>query len=222
MTDPFDDIRFESGRSDPARVWCLSVKQPLASLICEGGPGCVVKTTPPPVELMGKVLVIHAGQGDYTLRSFSPAAERAVIGHFGRPPKELRARLGPAGLVHGAVIGEARLVAAFVIGQVVEGCVHASVSARDRGGPYSGGRHMGIWSEFDGVPGVLGQPVAGRWLWAFERVRAYSEPEALKGFGGIFDLNKGRAIRAGQAQREADAAMSPQSGVPSRSGGQAS
>jgi hypothetical protein len=207
MTPAFEDIRYQPGRSDPTRDWALSVKQPLASMLIGGAAFCVVKKERPPVEMIGRGIVLHAGKGDFPMRGFGDLARQKTEAHFGCKLADLRERHGGAGLPHGAIIGEVRLIGAMCIGQTVNGWTHGSLSPRHRGGPYSGGQNLGRWAEFDPSPGVIGTLTAGRWLWGFERVCAYAEPETFKGFGGLFDLRKGRAIRVSQTAkaRAADA-----------------
>lgn len=186
--------------SDKYRDWCLSVKQPLASLIVDGKARAITKSGPPPVELYRCDLFIHAGGGDIPFKYFTDAAKEMTEAHFGRSLKVLRhgdpENDGAGRAIHGALIGKARLISAFKIGRELDGVAYASLKDNDA-------RHaVGAWREFDGKVRVIGDAKPGRWVWVFQAPEVFAAPEPMPGSGYVFDLEKWRGVLAAQAARE--------------------
>lgn len=174
-------LEFVPRQSDPDKKWVLSIKQPLAGLVAMGKAGLVLKTTPPPSELVGKVLAIHAGAGAIPYKHFTPHAKAWAERAFHAPLKDLR-----KALPHGGIIATARLAGAFKIGRVID----------DKAYPHPGGRfsahYAGRWRDFEFHPVFVARDpdkVIGAWAWCFEDPKLCEHTIAMRGLSGVFDLN---------------------------------
>lgn len=186
--------------SDPERSWALTVKQPLASLLIDGVETILTKSLPPPVELIGRDIFLHAGQGHVAYKHFSPLQETRATRHFGASLQTLRNGEDDAGTgraVQGALLGFSRLVAAYVISNTINGRVYASLHDADTR------RALGVWRDYDGAACPPGDVSARRWAWCFDSPTRFRVPEPMIGAGYLYDLEKHRDRIAREAARVA-------------------
>lgn len=216
MTSIPNDIRFGAASNDVTRDWCLSVAQPMASLLIAGRINCLFKSFPPPVAMVGRSFYIHAGQGDLPYKHFADWQRRAVQMELGRTLEAAR-----RDLPKGQVLGKVRLLAANIVGAAGERVLYASPKAAHVS------LAMGDWQDFDRfVDLYVGDAAKGRWVWWVDLPVAI-EPEPLKGQSMLFDLEHARALRSREcsplSSGEPDAAAPARSLVPpgSENGGAA-
>ncbi len=180
----YHPLEFEPGRSDPDRKWALSVKQPLAGMVAMGSTPLVTKSTPPPRQLVGRRIALHAGAGEVPYKEFSEDAEAWARKQWGASLQELR-KLLP----RGGVIATVQLEAAYRIGRALHRKVYAAPPNR-----YSANYH-GSWHLYDDVYLFeQGTDFAGRWVWALTEPKLCADLVPLRGHGGIFDLEGARAL----------------------------
>lgn len=197
------DIRWMDGR-DPERFWAITRAQPVASLVVAGVLWGFTRSVPPPPQLIGKRLIITAGAAHHPFKEAGESGRQAVLDYCGVTvsPAEIpegRERMFRAavhGLQASVSVGAVRLAGAFQIAHVIGGEVFADIRP---GTAYSAARQMGIWKEFDGR--ALPQVEAlerGRWLWCFDAAHEFAcdKRVPVKGFGGIWDYEKGLALRS--------------------------
>lgn len=184
MSDIPEDIRFESGISDPDRDWCISLKQPMASLIADGSLQCFTLGMPPPFTFIGRRIFIHAGGSDLPYKVFSDEQRKAVQMRFGQTLEAARRDL-PKGMI----VASAEIRAAYIVGRAGEGVVWSSPKEKDWT------RALGDWEACSPFRGLfLGDWSYGQWAWFLKDMRP--EPHrALKGFSGLFDLEHAFALR---------------------------
>lgn len=197
-----DDIRWAEGR-DPARNWAITRQQPVASLLVSGALWGFSRSVPPPAPLIGKRLILTAGGGHEAFKDADAAGWGAVAAYCGQEVSAAEIPDGRRKLYAEAVktlpvsqsVGAVRLAAAFQIGNVLEGCVYADVRP---GTAYSGPRGMGTWQLFDGQPlPIVEKLTRGRWMWCFDAHHEFDLDfrVSMNGFGGIWDYEKGVALR---------------------------
>lgn len=181
------DIRFESGLSDPDRDWCISVQQPQASLIADGALSVFCKGEPPPRAFIGRRIFIHAGGAHLPYNKISDEQRRAVQMRLGKTLEASRRDLPVS-----QVMASAEIVAAFVIGRAGNGVMYASPREKDIT------RNLGDWEKYRVYYDLfVGEFPPGKWAWILKDMRAET-PRPLKGFGGLFDLEHGFAVREKQ------------------------
>ena len=192
-----DDIRWQPG-SDPEREWAITRKAPEAHLLVAGVVTRFARSVRPPRALLGRRLTITAGVTDEALCRISEPARAIIAGRAGLEPEDWREAFN--GLDRGVIIGSARLVGAFVVSRTVAGRVFAAVSDEARRDA------LGTGKGFKSEPQIeVGDWSRGRWAWCFADAVEYTggARQACKGFGHIWDLERGHRIRAKQAEREA-------------------
>lgn len=201
------DIRFVSRTqtragvpaSDNSRDWAFSVRQPMASLLVGGVIRAIARPVRPAIELYRCDLFVHAGSGDVPYKLISPRANDQIKAHFGVDYETIRRggseADGAIEIIKGAVIGRARLICAFKLGMIIDGCAHAcpkeSSHARAIGG-------VGIHS---GQVQVIGARDDDEWIWVFESAETLAQPEFMPGTGGVFDLQAWREIQNNKTAR---------------------
>ena len=207
-----DGIMFVPNVSDYRRAWALTLKEPIAGLMVAGKIWAFTKSTPPPRRLIGQRIHFQAGQA---LVKIGPVKENVPLQKMisiasGAEPDAWRQGLDVLSKKNaGKVLGSAVLRAAFVTGGLRPITDHGvcAVSFRpDSNAP----RYLGEWRSFDGrtiIPvGNWSAPsrTARTWRWAW----CFSDPqlnpksdERLKGFGGLWDLEKGLAFRREQERQ---------------------
>ena len=186
-------LEFEPGRSDPDKKWALSVKQPLAGLVAMGTTPLITKSLPPPAELVGKRIALHAGAGHVPYKEFSEDAAEWAHKKWGASLSELRQMLP-----HGGVIATVKLEAAYKIGRAMHRKIYAAPPNR------YGSSYKGPWHPYDGAYFFeQGTGFAGRWAWALTEPKLCPDFVPLRGHGGIFDLVGAMDL---EAQRVADEA----------------
>lgn len=169
---------FRPRQSDPGRRWAVSVKQPLAAMLATGRVKLAPKSEPPPHELIGRRLTLHAGAGDVRYADIAGSAERWLQAAFGATPKALR-KLLPKGMA----IATAELAGAFRIGRVIEGCAHYARDSRQRA------HYLGDWLAYEAERVLEVGPLEGAWAWCFREPEIVNQQGApLNGVGGVFDL----------------------------------
>lgn len=177
-------LEFVPGKSDPSKRWALSVKQPLAGMVAMESTAVITKSSPPPAELIGKRIALHAGLGDVPYKEFSEDAEAWARKRWGVGLPELR-RLLP----HGGVIATVKLEAAYKIGRAMFRKVYAKPPNK------YGSLYMGRWHLYDGVYFFeQGKDFEGRWVWALTEPKLCPDLVPLRGYGGVFDLNGALAL----------------------------
>lgn len=197
-----DDIRWADGR-DPSRSWAITRKQPVASLLVSGGIWGFCRNTAPPRELVGRRLIITAGGDHEPFRDAEESGWDAVAAYCGQAISPAEIPSGRKRIYAEAVktlpvsqtVGSARLVAAFKIHRVMGGALYADVRAPSG---FSAPPMMGVWKEFEGRPLPMVEKLEpGRWVWCFEEPHEFDldAREAIKGFGGIWDLDGGLKLR---------------------------
>lgn len=189
MDRNYHALEFVPRQSDPERKWALSVKQPLAALIARGLTRIVTKSQAPPPELIGKRIALHAGAGNVPYKAFSEHAAEWAKAAFGAELRDLRHLLP-----HGGVIATVELEAAFRIGRVIDG--HAWANPLGKFSAHYAGR----WKGHDGTRVFEQGDIDGRWAWALTAPELCKRTVPLRGYGGIFDLERAREIEA-QAQQ---------------------
>lgn len=205
------DIRWQEGR-DPARNWAITRQQPVASLLVSGALWGFSRSVPPPAPLMGKRLIITAGGGHEPFRDAGPCGQAAVAAYCGRDISPAEIPDGRRKIYSEAVktlpvsqsVGAVSLAAAFQIGNVMDGQVYADLRS---GGAYSAPRQMGIWKEFDGRALPLVEKLTrGRWMWCFDAHHEFDLDFRVRmsGWGGIWDYEKGVALRRAASAMEGD------------------
>lgn len=178
------DVRFETGLSDPERDWCISLRQPIASLIAQGALRCFTKRFPPPRKMIGRDIFIHAGGGDVPYNRFDADQRLATELHLQTSLPEARESLS-----RHVVLAKARLVAGYKFGRVSNGVLYPSVRESDWR------LHVGRWEDFRAYDGLfIGEFEKDRWVWWLEDVREI-EPQPLKGYAGLFDLELAKQLR---------------------------
>ncbi|MBA4338344.1 MAG: hypothetical protein C0421_05820 [Hyphomonas sp.] len=198
------DIRWMDGR-DPARFWAITRAQPVASLVVAGVLWGFTRSVPPPPQLIGKRLIITAGASHHPFKEAGDSGRAAVLDYCGvsvspaeiPEGRERMFREAVHGLQASVSVGAVRLAGAFKIANVIDGHVYADLRP---GTEYSAPRSHGLWEVFD--KRFLPQVEAlerGRWLWCFDAAHEFScdKRVAIKGFGGIWDYEKGVALRNG-------------------------
>lgn len=197
-----DDIRWAEGR-DPDRNWAITRQQPVASLLVSGALWGFSRSVAPPAQLMGRRLIITAGGGHEPFKDADASgmdALEAYCGGFGECEDEAARRKAYAREVHGlpssVSVGAVKLAAAYKIGNVApDGTVYADLK---NPGPYKAPTQMGIWREFDRrkLP-MVEKLERGRWMWCFSAHHAFDLDfrVPMAGFGGIWDYEKGVALR---------------------------
>lgn len=197
-----DDIRWTQGR-DPDRNWAITRQQPVASLLVSGVLWGFSRSVPPPAPLMGRRLIITAGSGHEPFKDAAESGWAAVAAYCGQAISAAEIPDARKRLYAEAVktlpakqsVGAGRLAAAFQIGNVIGGKVYADIRAP---GPYGAMRQMGIWKEFDGRELPIVEKLArGRWMWCFDAHHEFDLDFRIRmpGFGGIWDYEKGVALR---------------------------
>ncbi|MBI1401435.1 hypothetical protein [Hyphomonas sp.] len=197
-----DDIRWMDGR-DPNRFWAITRAQPVASLTVAGVLWGFTRSVAPPPQLIGKRLIITAGGGHHPFKEAADSGRNAVLAHCGVAVSPAEIPDGREKMFREAVhslqasmsVGAVRLAAAFQIANVVDGQVYADIRP---GTAHSAPRGLGIWREFDqrALPQVETLD-RGRWLWCFDAAHEFALDMRVpvKGFGGIWDYEKGLALR---------------------------
>lgn len=197
-----EDIRWSEGR-DPARFWAVTRRQPVASLLVAGLIWGFSRSVPPPAPLIGKRLIVTAGGDHHPFKQAGRSGEDAVFDYCGVAVSIAEIPSGRARMFREAVhtlpasqsVGAVRLAAAFQIANVIDDVVYADVR---QGGAYSAPRQMGIWQEFDKRPLARVEDLRrGRWMWCFDAAHEFDLDRRvkLKGFGGIWDYEKGLRLR---------------------------
>lgn len=197
-----EDIRWSEGR-DPARFWAVTRRQPVASLLVAGLIWGFSRSVPPPAPLIGKRLIVTAGGDHHPFKQAGRSGEDAVFDYCGVAVSIAEIPSGRARMFRDAVhtlpvsqsVGAVRLAAAFQIANVIDDVVYADVR---QGGAYSAPRQMGIWQEFDKRPLARVEDLRrGRWMWCFDAAHEFDLDRRvkLKGFGGIWDYEKGLRLR---------------------------
>ncbi len=182
---PLDDARWMRF-SDPERDWCITLPQPWAELTLRGVRWAEDRRGPPPPELIGKIIHLHASAGIMALKHVDEAGREDAERILGSGFRDLT-----HDLPRGQMIGRVRLTGAFRIGGLQAGRV---VRARMRG---SAG-HLGDWRAYDGnVLHRWGDHSSPRWLWVLEAVDRSGAGEALKAYAGVFDLITARVLQTG-------------------------
>lgn len=196
------DIRWMDGR-DPARNWAITRAQPVASLAVCGALWGFTRSVPPPAPLIGRRLILTAGGGHHPFKEAAESGHRAVLDYCGVALSPAEIPSGRERMFREAVktlpqfqsVGAVRLAAAFQVAHVIDGVVYADIRP---GGAYSAPRQMGIWKEFDQRPlPQLERIERGRWMWCFDAAHEFDLDRrvALKGFGGVWDYEKGLKLR---------------------------
>jgi len=189
MERNYHALEFVPRQSDPARKWALSVKQPLAGLIATGRTQIITKSAAPPPELVGRRIALHAGAGHVPYKAFSEHARAWAEAAFGADLPALRHLLP-----HGGVIATVELEAAFRIGRVIDGRAMANPL-----GKYAA-HYAGRWHGHDGGRIFEQGETEARWAWALTAPELCRRTVPLRGYGGIFDLDRARELEA-QAQQ---------------------
>ncbi|MDJ0921072.1 MAG: hypothetical protein QNI84_08080 [Henriciella sp.] len=211
--DP-NGISYVPNASDPDRAWALTLPAPLAGLIVAGKMWGHATSLAPPNRLMGKRIALHGGQHAVRITPIKEdtSCRNLIALAANRDPDAWRAGLDD--LLHrhaGRIIGSAVLAGGYILGGLhgLQGEPRCASAWRvDSMGHY----YRGDWQSFSGksiVPvGDWSAPDAARktrrWVWCF-RAPALQTPTPVpfKGFGGLWDLGKGEALRRKQ---QADAA----------------
>ncbi|MDP3460064.1 MAG: hypothetical protein Q8S09_12400 [Hyphomonas sp.] len=197
-----DDIRWMDGR-DASRNWAITRAQPVASLVVSGALWGFTRSVPPPPQLIGKRLIITAGGGHHPFKEAGDDGRAAVLEYCGVEVSIAEIPAGRERMFRDAVktlpvfqsLGAVRLAAAYQIAHVIDGVVYADLR---QGTALVAARQMGIWKEFDGRPlPRLETLERGRWLWCFDAAHEFDLDMRLplKGFGGIWDYEKGLKLR---------------------------
>ena len=194
--EQFPRVGWERG-ADASRAWAITRQQPVASLLAGGHSVGFTRKLRPPAALMRRELIIHAGTVPVPYNRVPPSCRAAAEEALGCTLEEARRELPM-----GRVVGRARLIAAMQIA----GLEHGRGTEPDRLRCVIGRRahhQMGVWQEFDRCERPPGCDVSpGRWLWCFEAPVGLAG-EAVKGFGGLWDFELGKGLRAAQAERDA-------------------
>lgn len=210
MSRDFPNISFIPNQSDPSRQWAMTRATPIAQLLIAGRIACFTRAVPPPKRLIGQRLKIHAGAGLVKIRplELQKEAQRLIGLEANCEPDNWRKGLDILKAKRaGHVLGDAQLVGAFVVGQLIGGEGDAQMIASYR--PDSHGKfYLGDWTAFDGHRQVtIGnwnapnfQDKASRWVWCFRDAVRCSPIRVGDGFGGLWDYEAGRDLRAQQAR----------------------
>lgn len=209
-----DDIRWQE-RSDPARNWAITRRQPIASLAVSGAIWAFSRSVPPPTLMIGRRLIVTAGSSHYPFKVADGNGREAVLGLFsddvphgaglegdddaGDQEKLYRARVKC--LPFGQSVGAVRLAAAFIVGNIIDGVVYADSRPGSQHSLGPGERAMGTWREFDRRVLPAGEHIKrGDWLWCFDKAHEFELDHrvAVKGFAGLWDYEKGLRLRAGE------------------------
>lgn len=196
-----EDIRWATGK-DYERNWAITRSQPIASLVVSGALWGFTRSVPPPPALMRRRLIITAGGGHHPFKEAGEDGRAAVMNYCGVEVSIAEIPAGRERMFREAVktlpqfqsVGAVRLAAAFQIAAVIDGHVYADL----RTGVYGEPRQMGAWSEFDKRPlPQLETLDRGRWLWCFDAAHEFDLDMRIpvKGFGGIWDYEKGLKLR---------------------------
>jgi len=199
----------------------ITRQTPIASLLISGELHGFTRSVQPPKELIGRRIHLHAGQGLCAIKPLqsNPAAQRLIcneageadLGSWRKGLDRLSERDG------GKILGSAVLSAAFIIGQVIgaEGGPQIVASYKpDSHGVY----YLGNWRKFDGRRQVTFGDYSApdkaakkrRWLWCFHGAQMIPRvmPGSVKGFGGLWDYERGLDLRLQQIENERKAATS--------------
>lgn len=206
-------ISFVANESDPDRKWAITLPEPVGSLIIAGKIWAFTSSQPPPRRLVGKRLTIHGGQGlvKITPLKDAPASQKLIELTSGTGEGGWRDGLNILSTRHaGKVLGSALLSAAFGLGRAVMTTKDAPIVSSYR--PDSRAEYYrGNWRDFDGrsmaVFGDWSSPDKKarkvRWVWCFcdpHLSGACDTP--INGFGGLWDLDKGVALRRKQINQQ--------------------
>lgn len=197
-----EDIRWMDGR-DASRNWAITRAQPVASLIVSGALWGFTRSVAPPPQLMGRRLIITAGGGHHPFKEAGDTGRAAVLDYCGAEVSIAEIPAGRERAFREAVktlpvfqsVGAVRLAAAFQIARVIDDNVFADLR---QGTAHMAARQMGIWREFDGRALPQLEPLErGRWMWCFDAAHEFDLDHrvAVKGFGGIWDYEKGLHLR---------------------------
>lgn len=221
------------------RRWVVSRAGPIMPLLASdryfGAALCFTKSQPPPRDLIGKTVSLHAGAGTVPIAPirgvngtdpktgapFKPAryeggslaAQRAIAMEAGCEPEGWREGLGDLQRrTGGRIIGEARLIGAFVQGTChvdERGFIPLSPDRPDSHGRFYLGRWQEFWRQYALPLGNWHAPdkqkKKRRWVWCFDQPRRFAQSMSVpcKGFGGlIWDQELGLAKRKAEAEAE--------------------
>jgi hypothetical protein len=169
----------------------ISLWQPWASLIACGAKPYETRSWAPPRKLIGQTIAIHAAKK--IDREAAEFAEELVYGQHGHDLgdrleaswggdqccDELMGKFGNALMPIGCVVCTARLDAAYLLGEKMDGIPAARV-VRALG-------HETRAVAYDG----FGDYAVGRWAWLLNNVRPLTPPAPARGAQGFFDLSQG-------------------------------
>ena len=204
-------ISFVPNASDPDRQWAMTLPEPIGSLVVVGKQWAFTSSTPPPGRLIGHRLALHGGQGLVKIKPLKQATGAQKLIELTARVDDGAWRIGLDVLSKrhaGKVLGSAVLSAAFILGRAfqLDGGPECVTSYR----PDSYARHyLGDWRAFDGksmaVIGDWSPPNKAarsrRWVWCLRDPKiANGETARVTGFGGLWDLEKGLALRRKQAE----------------------
>lgn len=206
-----EDIRWQS-HSDPARNWAITRRQPVASLAVSGAIWGFSRSVPPPTLMIGRRLIVTAGSSHYPFNTADDNGRGAVMALFtDDAPQDAAAGddAGPADheamfrarvkcLPFAQSVGAVHLAAAFIVGNVIDGMVYADTRPGTQHSLGPGERALGTWREFDRrVLPAVEHVKRGDWLWCFDQAHEFELDHrvAVKGFGGLWDYEKGLRLR---------------------------
>lgn len=178
----------------------LSLWQPWASLIAHGIKTIETRSWPPPKSLIGQRIAIHAA------KRWTRAERDLCLTHEFREVLEpLRSNLGglvfyenalPLILPRGVVVCTAVLKDSWMVN------VHD-----DHDGARVATSHFEIHAPVRTAPiDQWGDFAPGRWLWFLDDIQTFSEPIAVRGRQGIFDVE----LHQGQTNHPEDLDRDPE------------
>jgi ASCH domain len=149
----------------------LTLRQPWASLIARGGKLFETRTWAPPVSLIGQRIAIHAGRAAIPLGL--SREERTAI-HFGLGTDDL------ATLPRGAVLCTAKLVGAYRVASVCADTNEIKLDGRVVGSQPLHGYIVPAAER------LVGDVLAGYWLWRLLDVQQLEPPVPVNGRQGLW------------------------------------
>lgn len=175
----------------------ISLWQPWASLIACGAKPYETRSWPPPRDLLGQTIAIHAAKKiDKEAAKF---AEEICYGQHGhdladkleaswggdRTADELMGTFGNAVMPIGCVVCTARLHAAFQLGDAAQGAALPAASVMRR--LLSSPMPECFTVRYD----EFGDYAAGRWAWLLRDVKPLIPHPRARGAQGFFELPQG-------------------------------